>query len=359
MKQNKTKCSNGMGMNGVNSDSSGSLQITGRGIITKTVKISIIIFILIYVVTPSVLITYPWIQSKAVFLNMLIWPPFVDLTKPEDLGLINVKNYYLDVNEEVNIGVWHIPPPSANLSGEIDYESLLRNTEKPIILYLHGTSGSRGGWHRVQLYKLLVSMEYQVFAFDYRGYADSLGYPSEDGVVQDSYFMYKWIKERCGNTPVFLWGHSLGTAITTKLAKRLASENDEPYGIVLESPFTNIREAAAKHPFTFPYRSLPCFESVFLDSISVNNIYFQSDVSIHSVKTSLLILHAEDDLVVPYVLGKKLYGVARRQRPINGKPIIFESFNASYGYGHKLIFKAPELTSIFQNFVNTCLSFHT
>lgn len=43
------------------------------------------------------------------------------------------------------------------------------------------------------------------------GYGDSSGSPSEDGVVADALFVYRWIKERKGKTPFFLWGHSLGT----------------------------------------------------------------------------------------------------------------------------------------------------
>ena len=43
------------------------------------------------------------------------------------------------------------------------------------------------------------------------GYGDSSGSPSEEGVVADALHTYKWVKENCGSSPVFLWGHSLGT----------------------------------------------------------------------------------------------------------------------------------------------------
>ena len=39
----------------------------------------------------------------------------------------------------------------------------------PIMLYLHGTAGTRAAWHRVQLYRRLADMNFHVFAFDYRG----------------------------------------------------------------------------------------------------------------------------------------------------------------------------------------------
>lgn len=44
------------------------------------------------------------------------------------------------------------------------------------------------------------------------GYADAHGIPTEDGVVADGYFMYNWIRQRSGDSPVYLWGHSLGSA---------------------------------------------------------------------------------------------------------------------------------------------------
>lgn len=39
----------------------------------------------------------------------------------------------------------------------------------PIIMYLHGNSGSRISVHRMELYKILQSLNYHVVTFDYRG----------------------------------------------------------------------------------------------------------------------------------------------------------------------------------------------
>ena len=157
--------------------------------ITLAFKASLVTCSIIYGVVPAILMIFPRTISKAVFLDMVAWP-FVDLTKPEDFGLINARNFYLEVTKDSRIGVWYIPPASeAKVSGNIDNEQLLRNN-KPIVIYLHGTSNSRGTWHRVQLYKKLLSLDYHVFAIDYRGFADSRGFPTEEGVVRDSYFMY-------------------------------------------------------------------------------------------------------------------------------------------------------------------------
>lgn len=43
------------------------------------------------------------------------------------------------------------------------------------------------------------------------GYGDSTGEPTEKGLTADAVCVYEWTKARSGNTPVCLWGHSLGT----------------------------------------------------------------------------------------------------------------------------------------------------
>lgn len=49
----------------------------------------------------------------------------------------------------------------------------MRNSGRPIILYLHGNSGSRAGPHRKELYQILQELDSHVLCLDYRGYADS------------------------------------------------------------------------------------------------------------------------------------------------------------------------------------------
>jgi len=47
------------------------------------------------------------------------------------------------------------------------YEEALSHGE-PVIVYMHGNAGARGGSHRVELYTLLRKMNYHVITFDYR-----------------------------------------------------------------------------------------------------------------------------------------------------------------------------------------------
>ena len=49
------------------------------------------------------------------------------------------------------------------------FETSLSNGPAPIVLYLHGNTGSRAREHRIELYKVLQKLNYHVICFDYRG----------------------------------------------------------------------------------------------------------------------------------------------------------------------------------------------
>jgi hypothetical protein len=49
-----------------------------------------------------------------------------------------------------------------------DYEENLASA-KHVFLYLHGNSGSRASFHRIQMYKLLAGLDAHVLTIDYRG----------------------------------------------------------------------------------------------------------------------------------------------------------------------------------------------
>ncbi|KAA0711054.1 Monoacylglycerol lipase ABHD12 [Triplophysa tibetana] len=310
----------------------------------------------IYIAIPVIIKLCPSIQAKIVFLNFVRVPYFIDLKRPLDQGLNHTHNFYLQPEEGINIGVWHTVPvvmwrEAQGKDAEWFDKSFQSN--HPVILYLHGNAGTRGGDHRVQLYKVLSSLGYHVVTFDYRGWGDSEGSPSEEGMMSDSLFLYQWIKQRIGQKQLYIWGHSLGTGVATNLVRRLCDRGTPPDALILESPFTNIREEAKSHPFSMIYRYLPGFDWFFLDAISANDIRFASDENVNHISCPVLILHAEDDTVVPFHLGKKLYDLAAQSKSLNGHKVQFIPFPSSLGYRHKFIYKSPQLPNILSDFLST------
>ncbi|EPY74415.1 abhydrolase domain containing 12B-like protein [Camelus ferus] len=71
----------------------------------------------------------------------------------------------------------------------------------------------RAAPHRLRLVKVLSDGGFHVLSVDYRGFGDSTGKPTEEGLIADTVCVYEWTKARSGTTPVCFWGHSLGTAV--------------------------------------------------------------------------------------------------------------------------------------------------
>lgn len=55
-----------------------------------------------------------------------------------------------------------------NENDKSNYENLLSHGE-PIIIYMHGNSGTRANDHRIHLYQVLQNIDCHVIAVDYRG----------------------------------------------------------------------------------------------------------------------------------------------------------------------------------------------
>lgn len=102
-------------------------------------------------------------------------------------------------------------------------------------------------------------------------------------------------------------GHSLGTGVGCHTMARLKQLNIfGPRVLVLESPFNNIRDEVREHPFSRLFRHLPWFDYTIVDPMYENHLRFESDKHIATFHQPVMILHAVDDIVVPYKLGRKV-----------------------------------------------------
>lgn len=91
--------------------------------------------------------------------------------------------------------------------------------------------------------KRLWSLGYDVFAFDYRGFGDSSGTPTEDGLYEDAAAAYAYLSrvERVPPSRVILAGRSLGSAVAVDLATRVRSA-----GLLLFSPIDSVPAVAER-----------------------------------------------------------------------------------------------------------------
>jgi abhydrolase domain-containing protein 12 len=207
------------------------------------------------------------------------------------------------------------------------------------------------------LYTLLQGIDFHVIAFDYRGYADSTQIPpNETTTVADGIVVYNWIRGILGksSTKVIIWGHSLGTGVSTHVVAKLCLAGNSPTALILESPFTSIGEEVKHHMLAALWRYMPAFDWIFTSPLKRNDLAFESDKHIGNIHIPIMILHAVDDPVVPFMLGKKLYRIGIETRGNNSKPMYFLRFGE--GYAHKYICRSPALPKYVREFVRCSIT---
>ncbi|XP_071354516.1 lysophosphatidylserine lipase ABHD12-like [Trachinotus anak] len=318
-------------------------------------KRAVSFLITVYALVPVVLYLFPWILGHAIFAHLLRFPFFVDLGKPEDV-VDHTCNFYLNTEEGVSVGVWHTLPANqwekaAGKSPEWYREAL--GDGHPVIIYLHGNVGTRAIKHRVELVKILSTAGYHVLSLDYRGFGDSSGEPSEAGLTSDALYLYQWVKKQSRGSLVCLWGHSLGSGVATNAAVKLQEQGTAADALILEAPYTRIGEVVIKHPLAKMYMFLPGFESLLWNILEKNNIVFANDKNLKTLTGPLLILHAEDDNVVPHHMGVKLYHISLQTQKKHNADVQVEmiSYPANHGFSHSSIYLDPNLSNVVKGFL--------
>lgn len=123
--------------------------------------------------------------------------------------------------------------------------------------------------------------------------------------MNDLLNVYKWIQNRTKSN-IFIWGHSLGTSISSHAVLRIQNLGlERPLGLILESPFNNMKEEISEFPLAQIFRNLPWFENTIVNPMA-ENFPFATDKYICGIDIPVMILHAKDDKVVPYKLGYKV-----------------------------------------------------
>jgi abhydrolase domain-containing protein 12 len=316
--------------------------------------------VLIYIISPIVFKYSTFIQRSLLFMNHVNTQYHVNLSQPESIGVKCSRLLRLEHPNElaavegsgnepvIHLGAWHILPESSLSHCTTDQHNNRTTIEdelafagsRPIVLYIHGNGGNRAGNHRGRLYKRLAyEHDYHIVTFDYRGYGDSTyEAPTTFGLTSDARFVYDWLLQQPGVTKdrVVVWGHSLGTAVAVRMVANLHQDR-QPKRLVLEAPFDSLANAIANHPFSVPFRIIPYFDYFFIEPIQKSpELNFDSASRIGDIKsTPILILHAEDDAIIPYKLGQNLFKEAADK--LGKSRVKFITIANVHGLGHKHI----------------------
>ena len=102
------------------------------------------------------------------------------------------------------------------------------------------------------LFRSLVRSGAEVCCFDYRGYGENPGSPTEADLHRDARAAWNHLTRslKIPERRIVLLGESLGGGVATHLAADLCTADEVPGGLVLRSTFNTLTSAASWH---FPW----------------------------------------------------------------------------------------------------------
>jgi len=234
----------------------------------------------------------------------------------------------------VTLNGWHFLPTGSTAKTPAEVDRQLAAAPF-VVLYFYGNAGSRPV--NAADCRDLANVGAHVFLFDYRGYGDNAGSPSEKSFLADARAIWTYVTRERKVPPerVLIFGQSLGGGVATGLAAYACGEGTPPAGLILESTFSSIADAAAWH-----YPFLPV-SLLLLDR-------FPSADRAKSITCPILLFHGTADTIVPIELGRRLFD-AFPASSANGIP---KQFVEVPGAGHNDV-PAAKLQSALKAFLTT------
>jgi len=195
---------------------------------------------------------------------------------PHDV-MLDFEQVYFASCDGVQLHGWYIPSSPGHFT----------------VLFCHGNAGNIA--HRIETLRFFHRLGLNCFIFDYRGYGNSQGSPTEIGTYRDVQAAYQWLTHNKPIPPrrIILFGRSLGGSIAAWLAARVPLG-----GLVLEGTFTCYVDMGRR---LYPYMPVRWFARYRYDTLA----------SLKQVRCPVLIMHSRDDELVPLEFGRRLYEATR------------------------------------------------
>jgi fermentation-respiration switch protein FrsA (DUF1100 family) len=208
----------------------------------------------------------------------MIYFPMGGVAHPSASG-VTAEAVTFEADDGLTLGGWFVPARTA--------------PPRFTVIVFNGNAGHRG--MRAPLAAALAERGIATFLFDYRGFGDNPGSPTEAGLSRDARAARRYVATRrdVDSTRLVYFGESLGSAV----AVRLAAE-EAPLALVLRSPFTSLADIGRYHYPYLPVRWL------------LRDRYPAIDL-VPRVTSPVLVIAGDRDGIVPIAHSLRLYAAIR------------------------------------------------
>lgn len=228
------------------------------------------IFILVLLVFFSIFAYVKYFEKRGIYY------PVKEISYTPAQVDIKYEDVFFQANDGIKLNGWFLSAPNP------------RGT----LLFCHGNAGNIG--HRLEIIKIFLMLNLNVFIFDYRGYGRSQGTPSELGLYRDAQAAFDYLvnQKEIDEDNIIIYGKSIGANVAVDLASKVKAR-----ALISESGFTSAVEMCKK---LFPYLPVTWLISIEYDSLK----------KIKDITIPKLIIHSQDDEIIPFRQGEMLFQAA-------------------------------------------------
>jgi alpha-beta hydrolase superfamily lysophospholipase len=194
---------------------------------------------------------------------------------------LNAKNHFVKVADDIAIGCRFYPS---------------RN-DAPNILYFHGNGETVPDYDYVA--PVYQKRGLNLFVADYRGYGMSDGSPTSGSMIRDTHPIFQgfivFLQNLNYTGDLFVMGRSLGSAPAIEVAYHYQKQLK---GLIIESGFASGRNQLKRLGVSHLFRDVK------------DPIGFGNDLKFKEITIPTLIIHGEDDEIIPVTEGRALYALS-------------------------------------------------
>ncbi|KAK1142816.1 hypothetical protein N8T08_007250 [Aspergillus melleus] len=351
--------------------------------------------------------TYPDVQRFVLYANKINPTLWEDVNLVESFGFLKtqVQPFNLVTPDNETLYGWHlIPPhlcrdheeeleanepsgPAEDYTKTTAYKLLANDPNARVVVSFHGNAAHLASAQRPEIYRMLLGLStpshpIHVFALDYRGFGVSTGSPTEEGLITDGVSLINFLTAgplKISPSRIVIMGQSLGTAVSAAVAERFAFgspdptaiqpalKNPEPFaGVILMASFSNLPNLVESYsfkgftpPMLSPLMGYPRIQNWVRRHIldrwdtaarvarltgvgpTAQN---DSSAGYASKELDLAIVHARNDVEIPWYEGRRVWAAATGQDTKDAPGRIVFQKKAAEGPGEVLVWenRSPE-----------------